>query len=158
MVNQKNLSDEHDHYKCKVFCMFQQIFSYGKVKSNTTKRVKTLSIFCCQDIPKMSCIVKSNPLYKEWFIWTKFNQNHEPFTSLFYMLFRMHDMDKDFSCIAVYDCIFLSFLLNIKPYNIWYWCSKHKNLFQNIWKKHIYLIRSVSITTEKTEFCENKGT
>ena len=120
------------------------------------RKLQILGIFCCQDIPKMSCKVKSNPLYKEWFIWTKFKQNHEPFTSLFYMLLRMHDMDKDFSCIAICNCIFLSFLFNIKPYNMWYWCSKHKKLFQNIWKNHIYLIRSVSITTEKTEFVRIK--
>ena len=98
------------------------------------RKLQLLNIFCCQDIPKMGRIVKSSALYKEWFIWTKFNQNHEPFASLFYMLFRMHDKDKDFSCITVYNCIFLSFLWNIKPCSIWYWCSKHKNLFQNIRK------------------------
>ena len=33
-------------------------------------------------------------MYKEWFIWTKDHHYHEQFTSLFYMLFRMHNMDK----------------------------------------------------------------
>ena len=40
----------------------------------------------------------------------------------------------------------------------WSWYSKYKNLLQNIWKKQIYLIKSASITIEKIEYCENKGT
>ena len=121
---------------CKVLCLFQQVFACGKVKGNITKRQKT-SAFKYFLLPRYSKNEMHSEIecpVKEWFIWTKFNQNHESFASLFYMLFRMHDKDKDFSCITVYNCIFLSFLWNIKPYNIWYWCSKHKNLFQNIRK------------------------
>ena len=33
-------------------------------------------------------------MYKEWFIWTKDYNHLEQFTSFFYMLFRMYNMDK----------------------------------------------------------------
>ena len=34
-------------------------------------------------------------MYKEWYIWTNADHHHhDQFTSLFYMLFRMYNMDK----------------------------------------------------------------
>ena len=124
---------------CKVFCLLQQIFACGKVKGNTTKRQKTsvFKYFFCQDKPKMSCIVKSNPLYKN----DLFEQRLTRITShLFYMLYSMLDMDKKFSCNTVYNCIFLSFCwtLNYTTYDVDVLSTK---LFFNTFEKTYLLIR-----------------
>ena len=77
-------------------------------------------------------------IYKELFFWTRYHHHHRPFASLFYMLFRMYDMGKDFHAH-----------LNAKLTGCT-WSSKYKNHFQNIWKKQIETywenaqIRSVS--------------
>ena len=47
-------------------------------------------------------------MYKEWFIWTKDCHHHEPFTSLFYMLFRMYDMFKELSCTSLYIAVHIN--------------------------------------------------
>ena len=71
-------------------------------------------------------------------IWTKFHYE-EPFTSFNYMLFRMYDIDKDFSCsctllyIAVDIFEYISWTLNSTLKSWWNWYSKYKNCFQNSW-------------------------
>ena len=82
----------------KLLCLFQQIFTYGKVKDNIIKRQK-ISALKCVSLPRSSkkwIAEWKLVMYREWFIWTKdHHHHHEPFTSQFYKLFRMYDMVKD---------------------------------------------------------------
>ena len=125
----------------KYFACFIKLFPVKKLKVILWKnrKLQLLSIFRCQDIPKIGlhstimfplqfttswkvtwktiAFLKFQlVMYKQWFILTKDHQ-HDVYSSLFYMLVRMYAMVKGFSFTWLFITVhFLSYLLNAKLY------------------------------------------